>query len=33
VEFEAEPEFPIELERIYRITEGVLKGLIVKKED
>lgn len=33
VEFEAEPEFPIELERIYRITEGILKGLIVKKDD
>jgi len=33
MEFEAEPDFPIELERIYRITEGILKGLIVKKED
>lgn len=32
IEFEAEPELPIELERIYRINEGVLKGLIVKKE-
>ncbi len=33
VEFEANAETPMALERIYRITEGILKGLIVKKED
>jgi small subunit ribosomal protein S6 len=31
--FSAEPEFPVELERIYKITEGVLKYLIVRRED
>jgi small subunit ribosomal protein S6 len=31
--FSAEPEFPTELERIYKITEGVLKYLIVRRED
>lgn len=29
--FSADPEFPRELERIYKITDGVLKYLIVKK--
>lgn len=33
IEFEAKPEFPIELERIYKITDGILKGLIVKKDE
>lgn len=33
IEFEADSEFPIELERIYRITDGILKGLIVRKDD
>lgn len=31
--FSAEPEFPAELERIYKITEGVLKYLILKRDD
>jgi small subunit ribosomal protein S6 len=31
--FFAEPEFPAELERIYKITEGILKYLIVRRED
>ena len=31
--FEAEVETPLELERIYRITEEILKGLIVRKDD
>ncbi len=30
--FSAEPEFPRELERIYKITEGVLKYLVIKKD-
>ena len=30
--FESEPEFPAELDRIYKITDGVLRSLIVKKE-
>jgi small subunit ribosomal protein S6 len=31
--FSAEPEFPAELERIYKITEGILKYLIVKRQE
>ena len=31
--FSAEPEFPAELDRNYKITDGVLRSLIVKKED
>ncbi len=31
--FEAEVETPLALERIYRITEEILKGLIVRKDD
>lgn len=30
--FSAEPEFPRELERIYKITDGVLKYLVIKKD-
>ena len=33
MEFEADPETPMALERIYRITEGIIKGLIVRKDD
>ena len=31
--FEAKPEFIKELERIYRITDEVLKFIVVRKED
>lgn len=31
--FEAEAEFPAELDRRYKITDGVLRSLIIKKED
>ncbi|MDD5924400.1 MAG: 30S ribosomal protein S6 [Clostridia bacterium] len=30
--FTADPEFPAELDRIYKITDGVLRSLIIKKE-
>jgi small subunit ribosomal protein S6 len=33
VHFSAAPEFPAELERIYKITEGVLKYLIVRRDE
>jgi len=33
LQFSAEPTFPAELERIYKITEGVLKYLIVKRDE
>lgn len=32
VNFSAKPEFPHELERIYKITDGVIRTLIVNKE-
>lgn len=31
--FEAEPEFPAELDRVYKITDGVMRSLIVRKPD
>jgi len=33
VNFEAKPEFITELERIYRITDEVIKFIVVRKED
>jgi len=33
VHFTAEPTFPVELERIYKITEGVIKYIIVKRDE
>jgi len=32
VYFAAEPSFPHELERIYKITDGIIKYMIIKKE-
>lgn len=32
VNFSAEPEFPHELERIYKITDGIIKYMVIKKE-
>ena len=31
--FTSEPSFPAELDRVYKITEGILRTLIVAKED
>ena len=31
--FESEAEFPAELDRRFKITDGVLRSLIIKKED
>jgi small subunit ribosomal protein S6 len=31
-DFSADSEFPRELERIYKITDGVIKYMIIKKE-
>ena len=31
--FKSEPEFPHELERIYKITEGVIKYIILKNDE
>lgn len=33
VNFSSSPQFPKELDRVYGITEGVLRTIIVKKED
>ena len=30
--FSSEPSFPAELERIYKITEGILKYIVIVKE-
>ncbi len=32
VNFTSAPEFPAELDRVYKITDGVLRTLIVKKD-
>jgi small subunit ribosomal protein S6 len=32
VNFSADPEFPRELERIYKITDGIIKYMIINKE-
>ena len=33
LQFEAEPAFVAELERVYRITDEVMKFIVVRKED
>ena len=32
INFTSAPDFPAELDRIYKITDGVLRSLIIKKE-
>lgn len=32
VNFSSAPEFPAELERVYKITEGILKYIIINKD-
>ena len=33
VNFTSTPDFPAELDRIYKITDGVLRSMIIAKED
>ncbi len=33
VNFSAKPDFPQELERIYNITDGILRSIVIKKEE
>ena len=33
VDFKADPEFPKELDRQYRITDGILRTIIIRKEE
>ena len=31
INFSSKPDFPQELERVYRITEGILRDIVIKK--
>ena len=33
VNFNAKPEVPLELERVFNITDGILRNIVIKKED
>ena len=33
VNFSAKPEFPAELERVFGITDGILRSMVIKKEE
>lgn len=33
INFSAEPSFPHELERVYKITDGIIKDIIIKKDN
>lgn len=33
INFKSSPEFPKELDRIYRITDGVLRTIIIRKDE
>lgn len=33
ISFTSEPDFPAELDRIYKITEGVLRSIIIAEEE
>lgn len=33
VEFDSKPDFPAELDRIYKITDGVMRSIIVSLDD
>ncbi|MDR0293389.1 MAG: 30S ribosomal protein S6 [Oscillospiraceae bacterium] len=33
ISFESPPDFPAELDRVYRITDGVLRSLIICKDE
>lgn len=33
INFSSEPNFPHELERIYKITDGIIKDIIIKKDN
>ncbi len=33
INFTSEPDFPAELDRVYKITDGVLRSMIVAKEE
>lgn len=33
INFSAKPEFPKELDRVYRITDGIMRSIIVRREE
>ena len=33
VNFSAKPDFPAELERVFGITDGILRSMVIKKEE
>lgn len=33
INFSAKPEFPAELDRVYKITEDIMRSLIIRKEE
>lgn len=33
IEFESNPAFPAELDRVYKITDGIMRSIIVDQED
>lgn len=33
IEFKSKPEFPVELERVYKITDGIIRDIVIKKEE
>lgn len=33
VDFSAKPEFPAELERVYKITDGIIRDIVIKKDE
>ncbi|MBQ3107787.1 MAG: 30S ribosomal protein S6, partial [Firmicutes bacterium] len=33
VNFEADPAFPAELERIFGITEGIMRSIVIRHEE
>jgi len=33
IDFTSKPDFPAELDRVYKITDGVLRSLIISKQD
>ena len=32
IQFESKPEFPAELDRIYKITDGIMRSLIISRD-
>ncbi len=33
VNFKSKPDFPVELERVYGITDGIIRDIVVRREE